>query len=505
MAFNYSISGVPDIDQKWEGLPQNGANYCVPASMLNWMYYYAARGWPQALTWQTSMPWHEVFNLLAMGEYMDTDAETGTNTSNALDGMSDWLDDHGLLAYVKARRAREGQNVTYKSIRNQLQAGANLSVSLGRYLLDDGEFERETAHAMTLVALKRTDDGELTMSVHDPIKGGGSIHTQSATEVRTAHPVEQLRNIEGEVVKVLRWGNDTNPYRFIDGWMAMMPVFAMTNRSAGVLTVYTADIATGKIGKAGTRDIKLPFKGAIADIALHPDEPIATVVAADSGEVWTLLLGEQTWSQLAGVKGARFITYRGRRSQLFVAQGRRVQAFDDEGAALGDIDVGAAIEAISFDHKGDRLIVACGAASAASKRLLALSPALKLLGETPAPPLPGKGRLALSVNSRDASITCSREGGSDVATVRWLASGALVHTRFKLLAQGATAAAHVNPKGRLVVVEAGKIATFDGDGNRVKNTPFDGLAAGPLLKVARSTNTLDPAISQRKAWMNRGV
>lgn len=500
MAFDYSITDVPDLDQKWDALPNNGAGYCVPAAMLNWMYYYAARGWPQALTWHTGTPNHEVLNLLAMGDAMDTDAETGSNSSDALDGMADWLADHGLPSFVYARRAREGQNVSYKSIRNQLQAGANMSVSLGRYLLDDGEFERETAHAMTLVALKRTDDGELTMSVHDPNHQGGSLHTQSATAVRTFHPVEQSRNIEGEVVKVLRWGTATNPYRFIDGWMAMLPLFALTNRSAKVLTLYTADIKADKVGKAGTRDIKLPFKGAVADITLHPNDAIAAVVGADTGEVWTLQLGDQTWSQLADVKDARFITYCGRRSQLFVAQRRSVRAFDDEGQALGELDVGAVIEAISFDHRSNRLIVACGAASAASKRLLALSPKLKLLGETAAPAVPGKGRLALSVNSRDGTILCSREGGSDVATLRWLTSGALVSGHYKLLAKGATAAAHVHPKGRLFVVEAGKIATFDGDGNRVKNAAFAGLAAGPLLKVARSINTLDPEISQRKAW-----
>ncbi|WP_158219757.1 hypothetical protein [Ideonella sp. A 288] len=50
MAFSYAISGVPDIDQRWDALPQNGDNYCVPTSVLNWMYFYAEHGRPQALT-----------------------------------------------------------------------------------------------------------------------------------------------------------------------------------------------------------------------------------------------------------------------------------------------------------------------------------------------------------------------------------------------------------------------------------------------------------------------
>lgn len=42
------------------------------------------------------------------------------------------------------------------------------------------------------------------------------------------------------------------------------------------------------------------------------------------------------------------------------------------------------------------------------------------------------------------------------------------------------------------------------DGNRIQGSPFDGLRAGPLLKVSRSSNVLDPVLSSRKAWKNRG-
>jgi hypothetical protein len=48
----------------------------------------------------------------------------------------------------------------------------------------------------------------------------------------------------------------------------------------------------------------------------------------------------------------------------------------------------------------------------------------------------------------------------------------------------------------------GKIATFDQDGDRVTESVFDGLPAGPLLKIARSSHNLDPARSEKKEWRN---
>ena len=88
------------------------------------------------------------------------------------------------------------------------------------------------------------------------------------------------------------------------------------------------------------------------------------------------------------------------------------------------------------------------------------------------------------------------------ATIRWYEAGALAVGRFLLLAQGPTAAAHVNRKGQLFVSEAGKVATFDTDGNRIPDSILNGLQAGPLLKVAQSSHSLDEAHSRRKEWMN---
>jgi hypothetical protein len=255
------------------------------------------------------------------------------------------------------------------------------------------------------------------------------------------------------------------------------------------------NILTGTIT---TKQFSLPVNRDLLDLAIHPSLPQATVIARDSGEIWTLDLAEGTWSKLATVDAPQLLTYGGRDHRLFVAQGREILAFDKAGKPLGKLDAGAAVDAMSYDQKHDRLIVA----AATPKRLLSVASGLKVLGDIEAPNVPGTERLALSVNGHDGTIVLARGNSPEAATLRWHESGAFAVGHFQLLAQGPTAAAHINRNGQLFVSEAGKIATFDTDGNRISGSPLDGLQAGPLLKVARSSHNLDEARSRRKEWMN---
>ncbi len=47
-SFTYTITNVPDFDQRWNSLPNKGSMYCVPASATNWIHYIAKHGWPLA-------------------------------------------------------------------------------------------------------------------------------------------------------------------------------------------------------------------------------------------------------------------------------------------------------------------------------------------------------------------------------------------------------------------------------------------------------------------------
>lgn len=495
MAFSYSINDVPDVDQRWDELPGNGSMYCVPAAITNWMYYYAAHGRPGAISFARTIPHNIPLNISAMGGYMDTDGSDGTYFSDAVDGLCDWLEDHNIPAFVYSRRATNNQNITYVSLRNKLQAGANIVVWRGRYEKDGDEFERIGGHAMTLVELRRTDDGTITMGVHNP-NNDGSIHSQAATHLQEEVVTEKRRNIEGDHVTILRWGAGSvqPPYLCIDGWVAIMPLFAVTNVTAGALTLYLSNFETDKVTR---KDFPLPFEGEIGDLVLNPSDLFVSVIAKNSGEVWTLDLSEAGWKKMAGITGAKLITYGGINQQLFVARERELLAFDEEDKPVSQSQLDDDIESLSFDQKHNRLV----ALSSKSKSLISFSPKLTLLEKNPLADLPGSGRFNLSLGSRDNTATISREGSSQVARVSLATKSTGKIASIDVQSKQATSAIHA-AKGRLFLNEAGKIATFEGDGKRKASSILDGLACGTFLKVARSAYQQDDKATKNKAWRN---
>ncbi|MCM3874770.1 MAG: hypothetical protein ND895_29090 [Pyrinomonadaceae bacterium] len=495
--FTYKITDVPDLDQRWDSLPEDGAMYCVPTAAMNWIHYIAKHGWPLATAFPLANDQDVkkiLVNLTLMAGYMDTDPIEGTTGNGAFEGLVDYLDDRWVPAVVATDSAFDSGRITLESLEAVALVKGLGMVTRGRYTKIDDLFLRVGGHVMSLVGLDVTGS-EALIAVRDPADDSTKLRTQSARVRTHAQIKSETRNLEGETVKVLRWDLETDPYRFIDGWMAIIPSFAITNPTDKVIFAHTASFETKAID---TKKFNLPFNGPLVDMAIHPSVPGASMIARGSNEIWTLDLARSSWSKTATVSSPQFLTYGGRDRRLFVVQNKEILSFDGTGKALGKLNTGVAIDAISYDQKNDRLIVA----APSTKQLLAVSPALKVLGNTEAPNTPGTGRLAMSVNGRDATIILSREGSPEVTTLRWHSTGARATGHFRVMTDGHTAAAHVDRKGRVVTSENGKIATFDTDGNRLSGSVFDGLPAGPLLKLARSSHNFDPVRSRRKEWKN---
>lgn len=495
MAFSYSVADVFDVDQRWTGLEAAGVNHCVPAAFINWMYYFALKGRLTAIPFANGQPNHIRKNIDALGEYMDTDGDTGTNPADAVDGLVDWAGDRNVPYWVSDAHVRDNDNITYKRLRNLLKSGAYVVVKRGRYTLDDGVFDRVGGHAMSLVRFSRTDDNVITIGVHDPWSGG-SITSQSTFQVDTVTLTEKRRNIEGEELTVLRWGPGSvnSPYHCIDGWTALTPMFAVSNVSARALTRYVADIATGATSQ---QDFPLPFDGGVSDLVLDPSLAVVSVIAEASGEVWTLDLAEGSWTRVGDLRGAQRLVYGGRRQRLFVVRGSEVVAFDGEGQSVGRLDAGLRLDALTYDATGDRLVGLGG-----DKLVLVDPQGLKVSGHTEAPVLPGSGRLSISIDPQDRSVVLSRSGSPEFTVVRGLSGGRMSRRRLHLRDAGPSSGAQVNAKGRMVVSDGGRVATFGADGARVQGSVFDGLAAGPLLKVSRTVCNLDRERAKLKKWRN---
>jgi hypothetical protein len=499
MAFTYTITNVPDFDQRWASLPNKGSMYCVPTSAMNWIHYISKHGWPLAAMFPIAndqdVPMIYV-NLTLMAGYMETDPTQGTSGDDAFDGLVDYLDDRWVPAVVITDSAFDSGSISLEDLQAiAIMKGLGM-ITRGRYtkVINSSVFFRTGGHVMSMVGLV-VNGSEADVDVRDPADDSANLQTQSARVTAKAHLKTETRNLQGDSVKILRWGTGTNPYQFIDGWFGIIPSFALTNPTANVIFAHTASFESKAID---TKTFRLPFKGDLIDLTIHPALPQASMIARGSSAVWTLDLARNTWTEMKTSSAPQFLTYGGRDRRLFVAHGKEILSFDRTGKPLDKVDAGVPIDAVSYDQKNNRLIVA----SLPSKRLLALTPSLKVVDNTEAPDVPGTGRLAMSVNGRDATIVLSREASPEVFTLRWNPSGARPAGRFHLMTQGRTSAVHADRKGKLMAFDDGKIATFDKDGDRVTGSVFDGLPAGPLLKVARSSHNFDPIRSQQKEWKN---
>jgi hypothetical protein len=500
LTYIYNITGVPDFDQRWNFLPNNGAMYCVPTAAMNWIHYLTKHGWPGAEAFPVKNAQDVTMinmNLTLMAGYMQTDPIEGTGGDNAFEGLVDYLDDRSVPALVTTDSASDCGHITLDDLEGVALFRGLAIVGQGRYQQISDAFFRTGGHAMSLVGLGRSRL-EADVEVSDPADDAANLNTQSASIRTPAHLKQEVRKINGETVTVLRWGTGTSPFCFIDNWMAIVPLFALTNPTDKVILAHVSIFETGG---TETKEFRFPFEGELVDLAIHPSVPSASMIVRGSGDIWMLDLARASWSKTAAVPSAQFLTYGGRDRRLFVVRGTQILSFDGTGKALDKLEIGGAIDAISYDQKNDRLIVAMPS----TKRLLAVTPALQDLDNTETPEVPGTGRLTLSVNGRDATIVLSREGSPDLATLRWHSTGARAQGRFRLMTEGRTSAAHVDRKGRLSAVEDGKIATFDTDGNRLVGALFDGLPAGPLLKIARSSHNFDPVRSRLKEWKNGAV
>src|SRR5207237_409497 len=99
---DWSISGVPDFDQRRletptvPGLPGNGAMYCVPTSMSNWLAYLADRGYPAAFGGAHNWSGPGVYDLVTarialLGQLIGTDATSGSGLGGLESGLTAYL------------------------------------------------------------------------------------------------------------------------------------------------------------------------------------------------------------------------------------------------------------------------------------------------------------------------------------------------------------------------------------------------------------------------------
>jgi len=244
---------VPDFDQRRAtsfssnppiiGLDNDGSMYCVPASWTNFMGWIANKGYTNAMgssgNWAAASRYQLVTNRMSqMGDLMDTSGTGGTNSSDAVSGLVDYLDDRnvGLPAIAYSYVADDNWAPKPENLRSWMQMGAMVCVVMGKYVRDGNEWERSGGHCMTLVSVRPPCSGDgWIIGLRDPWTGSSDSRlNQSAFATRSIELFANTFNFDGDVRKQYRDINDTDNTRYyFDKMQVLFPLIAIVGSASG--------------------------------------------------------------------------------------------------------------------------------------------------------------------------------------------------------------------------------------------------------------------------------
>jgi hypothetical protein len=254
-SFNYQIAHMPDLDQKRDGLANDGGCHCVPTSVMNLLAYAANHGFgeipPSPHYWQANEN-HELGTTMIffMGQLMDTDWDPvpdpnvcGTGGGEANTGLASWLAGYdGLL--INDHLADGDFSTNFVNAAKALIAGHIGTASYGRYEVQ-GDFKgipivkRVGGHATTAVKCIRNAGG-MTLGVRDPADTSDSITQQSPFTTRNI-AITNLQVIivdsdgiptGGGVMSAMDYPSDDGKIRLLDGFRTLRPMDGYTFSSS---------------------------------------------------------------------------------------------------------------------------------------------------------------------------------------------------------------------------------------------------------------------------------
>jgi hypothetical protein len=486
------VANVPDFDQRWNVLPNKGQNYCSPTSALNWMRYMSLHGAPTA-DFGGSIP----DGIQLMADYMDTDADSGTDSDDAVEGMLDWCEDRGVSVVIFGLDYTGGVQIRYDLLRSTLLFGGLVNLRIGWYYSNDDGWERDGGHAVSLVGLDHTA-GKMILHVHDPNDEKTDLTTQS--DINTIqHPTHEVyETLEGDAAWVLHYQDqfiDPNilnpkftPAAFVIGLHNIMSPYAVADMASGGVELYKASLGSSIVSQS----FEAPFSGGVGDIALYPGWPIASVLAKQSGEIWNLDLGTGEWRHHATVRNAKCLTYFGRSNALEASTSDAMTMLNFRGEVTQQFVMDVDIDDLAYDYRSAMLL----AASSQSGRVLCFTPDLRSRIELSELVPSGTGRVVLSLDARNRSVTVSRTGSDDVrrTVLPW---GLRERPRSKSVSR--------EDMSRPVrhYVERGEVVAQHADGSRVRGSLLDGIKGQTVVRVAQSAHNIDPRRTGTRKWRDQ--
>lgn len=172
----YARLGIPDFDQRWDSLPNNGNMYCVPTAFYNAIEYMRTHGVQEMPNFSGG---GTDGALLTLGILFGTDAEEGTKGGPKHDLMVGWLGQSTnpvVFSYAYGPHWSWG---TYR-IRKAAASGSVVVLGYGRYerfSTNSSSWRRTGGHAVTLKGYEFRGADDILI-IRDPARDDGNNQVQ---------------------------------------------------------------------------------------------------------------------------------------------------------------------------------------------------------------------------------------------------------------------------------------------------------------------------------------
>jgi hypothetical protein len=547
-AYTYGLCGVPDLDQvrvtagSFVGLPGNGHNYCAPTSTTNLFAYLATKGFvndPAVKDYLDPANFNEASqDINQLGDLMGTTAASGTGGGGMLDGITQWLLQHGTPKIKIAQANSTTLDIVTKSFTTGNYYSPDIS-AMAQDALNGGlvvgvvgfygqatdpatgvaHLQRFGGHLVSVVAAQgMLGSNATTLGVHDPATTwiDDDVQTPYATDqwVLSAGQQDTYYYVDGNgdyqtYQATLEPVNGSSSTLF-DGYVTIEPktVESVYHNRLILYQPKIGPVPAGPLKGIGegrfVREIKPP--GPVTDLALAPEGVRDPFLVKGSSKVYEAdpITGAAT-PFATGPAGAGLLAYGGRRQTLFVAGRNGLVGLDGLGHAVARADLSAPLDALQYDTAHDRLVGVDAEKGTVRFFDTQLNPAGGFRFDPST--LSGDGPTSLAIAS-SGRLLLRRDGSSKVVSIlpavqrgaRGRGNAARTRT-FRLAVSPEARGLTVDDFGHMFVSLRGKLIELARDGSRVERSPYNGVPAGTSIDIARSFSNADSALRQQLDYL----
>ena len=279
--FGYKINNMPSIDQRRGtasgvvGLPNNGAMYCVPTSLMNTLGYIANHGYsnvfPGPGDWQANDfgQYNTMSNdLYAFGVLMGTNPTKGTGGNGAQAATQQMLNPSQFV--VDNIYANKSYSPVLTDLALMAIQGRLVAPGIGWYTNVDIALPhvRKGGHAVTMAEAYNPlfGNGDQQIGLRDPASDY-SLYSQSAFVTNTWDTTDILGSFGGNIRTQSRIVGYKSGY--IDSAMVIKPKVAFTSMDAG-FNFLSPIVLFNAENQQTTYPYRTPDGQRVADLTLDP-------------------------------------------------------------------------------------------------------------------------------------------------------------------------------------------------------------------------------------------